>query len=1079
MNKKKIKKIGAGIMANLCAVSVIGSSAVSGFAADTVKEGKMVFPTADEVIAQAASLLGSPYGWGFKGYTGAYYQGSYSPLSLDAVRSQGVDCSGLIYYTLTHLGYSTSGFSWNNPVPVDTPHWLSVNDNCTVTYNGITSKIEVEKENIPYTERPYWECADGSTITAGSVVIADNLAGEDHSWIYMGEFDSRDEVVSYLKSIGVNESCINSSTVGDGSGEGGTHWRIESNGSQGCVINNRTDGKKATSMNMYAFRITQDEVKKAPSGNIRINKRSEDGQNGDRTFTVTGGGETYTLTTGADGTAVLADIPVFDKDNKEISYTISEKDVPVRYVVPAEQKTSLTANETVEVTFENKLKKFTAEVTKKDSETDIAQGDASLKGAVYGLYRDGERVAQYTTDDNGHFKTDEFPCGNYTLQELTPSQGYQLNDEVYSVGAEPENYTVEANAVEMSVAENVSKGNISIIKHSDDDENTVENLESGAVFEVFLRSSGSYDSAKESERDRLVTDENGFAETKDMPYGTYTVHQTKTVDDAEFVADFDVNILENGKTYEYILNDKPFSRLIHVTKVDAETGGTIPYEGAGFQIYNAEGEKVDLGTDTFYTNNEGYLITPEALKYGEYTLVEVQAPVGYVLDSTPVPFTVSADNAEEEMIRVTKADTAQKGRISVTKTGDIFRTVEAVSSAYAEDELVENPTAYKPVFEKCGLENAVFEIIAAEDIYTPDGTLRAAKGEVADTIITNENGHAETQLLYLGKYEIKEISAPYGYVVNDESKFAELTYSGQDIAVNDAVNCTMNNEYQRINIRFSKSMESDRTFGTGMKNEYRNVRFGLFAAEDITAADGTFIPENGLIAEVTLSDDMTADFTEKLPFSRYYVQEISTDESYVLSGEKYLVNFEYKGQTHPTVYVDCGTFNNKIKRGDIIGMKVNENGEPLEKAVFGLFKADETDFSEENAYCITESNEDGRFSFSDIPYGEYIVKEIEAPTGYILSDELYHVVIAEEGDAVEMTAENRPVEVVKKETPVTPTTPMTGDAGRSPVGLVMLILGVTGLLYAAHKCRRTQVEYDRKGREFAALCPDFIEGGEQ
>ena len=1071
--KNKIKKLGAGITASLCAVSVLGSF---NSYAENVEFKDDVFPTADEVIAQAATLLGSPYGWGAKGYTGIYYQGSYSPLPLDNVRNQGVDCSGLIYYTLTHLGYSTSGFSWNNPVPVDTPHWLSVNDNCTVTYNGITSKIEVEKANIPCTERPYWECEDGSAITAGSVVIADNLAGEDHSWIYIGEFDSRQDVVDYLLNIGVDTSYINEKTVGDGSGEGGTHWRIESNGSQGCVINNRTDGKKATSMNMYAFRITQNDVKKSPNGTIRISKTSEDGQNSGRTFTVTGGGETYTLTTGADGTAVLADIPVFDSSNSPITYAISEKDVPVRYVVPAEQQTRLADNETVEVRFENKLKKFTAEVTKKDSESDTAQGDASLAGAVYGLYRDGERVAQYTTDENGYFKTDEFPCGNYTLQELTPSQGYQLNDEVYSVGAEPENYSVESNAISLDVAENVKKGNISIIKHSDDDENAVEDLESGAEFEIFLKSSGSYDSTKESERDHLVTDENGFAETKDMPYGTYTVHQTKTVNDAEFIADFDVNILENGKTYEYILNDKPFTSYIHVTKVDAETGRTIPYEGAGFQIYDSNGNLVNLGTNTFYTSNDGCLITPESLKYGEYTLVEVQAPIGYVLDSTPVPFTVSADNAEEKIIKLTKADTAQKGRISVTKTGDIFRTVESASSAYYEDELVGNPTTYKPVFVEGGLENAVFEIIAAEDIYTPDGTLRATVGEVADTIITDENGHAATEPLYLGKYEIKEISAPHGYVVNDESKFAELTYSNQEIEVNDAVNSTINNEYQNVKIHLSKSMESDKTFGIGFDNKYRYVTFGLFAAEDITAADGTFIPKNGLIEEIRLNDDMTAEFTGKLPFSKYYIQEISTDESYILNDEKYLVNFEYTGQVHKTVDIDCGTFRNNIKRGNIIGKKVNEHNKPLEKAVFGLFKADETIFTEKSAYCITESNENGRFSFSNIPYGKYIVKEISAPTGYILSDKLYPVSIGEDGDEAEITAKNRPVEVVKKEAPVIPTTPMTGDASRDPIGLAMLILGMTGLLYAAYKYRKTQAEYERKEREFAALCPDFIEG---
>ncbi len=239
--KNRIKKIGAGIMASLCAVSLFSTSiggTLSASAAMTTEN--TAFPTADEVIAEAATLLGSPYGWGYKGYTGVYYQDSYSPLDLDYVRNQGVDCSGLLYYTLTHLGYSTSGFSWNNPVPVDTPHWLSVNDNCTITYSGVTSKIDVEKSNIPYTERPYWECADGSTISAGSMVIAQNPYGEDHSWIYMGEFDSRNDVIAYLKSIGVNESYISSRTVGDGNGDGGTHWRIESNGSEGCVINNRT-----------------------------------------------------------------------------------------------------------------------------------------------------------------------------------------------------------------------------------------------------------------------------------------------------------------------------------------------------------------------------------------------------------------------------------------------------------------------------------------------------------------------------------------------------------------------------------------------------------------------------------------------------------------------------------------------------------------------------------------------------------------------------------------------------------------------------------------------------------------------
>ncbi len=1368
--KKKIKKLGAGFMAGLCAFSMLGTSmgtSVQTKAASTITTENSAFPSADEVIAQAATLLGSPYGWGFKGYTGIYYQGSYSPLSLDYVRNQGVDCSGLIYYTLTHLGYKTSGFSWNNPVPVDTPHWLSVNGDCTISYGGITSKIDVEKKNVKSTEHPYWECADGSTITPGSVVIADNLAGEDHSWIYMGEFNNRDEVVSYLRNIGVNESYININTVGDGTGDGGTHWRIESNGSQGCVINNRTDGKKATAMNMSAFRITKSDVKftitkvlstdnsvkisgispidntkavygvytdkecknkvgeitigkdgtgsitlpdkqyyvkeissptgydlssdvvalkansnvnvkenitsgkitinktaedgivgdrefkitwtdggkqhsksaktnekgvavfdglhvydfgskgaisyniaevnteeryeipkaqnvtltggnadltvavnfenKLKKGSIKINKQSEDGQNGDRKFTISGGGQTYTLTTINDGTAILADIPVFDSNNKPVVYTISENDVPIRYVIPADQKTTLTADATVDVTFENKLKKFTAEVTKKDSENVSAQGDATLAGAVYGLYCGDERVATYTTDENGHFITDEFVCGNYTLQELTPSQGYQLNDEIYTLGTEPKNYKIETNPISLDVTEDVIKGKISIIKHSDDDENVVENFESGAEFEIFLKSAGSYDAAKDDEKDYLITDENGFADSKLMPYGVYTVRQTKTVNDAEFVPDFDVFIAENEKTYEYILNDAPFKSYIHVTKIDAESGKTIAYEGAGFQIFDADNNLVNMGVDTFYTNSEGFLITPETLPYGDYTLVEVQAPFGYILDKTPVSFSVTAANSEEEnavnIVRVTKSDTAQKGRISVQKTGEIFNSVS------------KNEEKYTPVFEEKGLENAMFQVIASEDIVTADGTVRANADDVVAELVTDENGYAETDPLYLGKYEIIEITAPFGYVKNPEIQAVELTYAGQEIAVTDAVNCAFKNDYQGVEISLEKFMEHDDLFGIGENNEYKNVRFGLFADEKIIAADGTEIPENGLIADVSLGEDMKAVIAEKLPFARYYVQEIATDEHYILNGEKYLVNFEYMGQDMATVSVNCGQFKNLLKRGTVKGIKVNESDEPLENALFGLFNTDCTEFTTDNAIMTAKSDKQGKFEFTEVPYGEYIVREITAPDGYILSSESYPVIISEDGEIIEISAENKPVTVeiskrdvhgneligaeielinsdgetvdkwtsdgknhvisglstgkyVLKEvaapdgyviatdiefevfsdgsvvlknvettaisedgnplivmvdeavkipektpetpnTPWTPSSPPTGDRGRSPVAIFMVIMGLGGLIVASIIRRKKENEAAEIERKYAELCPDFIERNEK
>lgn len=1208
---KILRKLSAGLMAGLCAFSMLGSSvsgAITANAASTSTENS-AFPSSDTVIAKAATLLGSPYTFGNKGYWYAYNQGQYTPLSVRTINNLGIDCSGLVYYTLTQLGYKISGFSWNNPVPVDTDHWLSVNDNCTISYGGKTSKIDVEKKNIKTTDRPYWECSDGSTITPGSVVVAQNPYGEDHAWIYMGEFNSRNEVVSYLKSIGVSESLINSKTVGDGKGAGGRHWRIEANGSEGVVINNKTDGKTATVMNMSAFRITSKDVKftitkvykadntvkingispidgsqaiygvytdkacknkageikidkngsgsielpnkqyyvkeiKAPTGyslstevfalnanenvnvtedylkgniiinktaedgiigqrefrvtwtqngkshsktaktnssgiaefkglnvydltskkaisytiseinvdtryetpkaknvkltdgdvdltvnvkfnnelktgSIKINKQSEDNQNGGREFTVTGNGKTYSIKTGSDGVAILSDIPVYDSNNQKIVYTISEKNVPIKYVVPASQTVTLTADETTSVTFENVLKKFTLEVTKKDSEKAEKQGDASLAGAVYGVFKDSVLIDEYTTDENGYFKTKEYVCGNYTVQEISPSEGYLLDKTVYSVGAEAENYSIEHNPISMTVTEDVIKGNIAIIKHSDDGSTQIETPEVGAEFEVYLKSSDSYEAAKDSEKDYLVCDENGYAATKKLPYGIYVVHQTKGWESTEYMEDFEVVISENEKEYFYLLNDAVKKSFVKIVKKDAETGNVIPVSGIGFKVWDcANSEYVsqkiyypsEMILDEFYTDESGSLMLPNELAYGDYELHEVQSAEGYVLDKNPVPFTI---DGSVETVVVEKTNTAQKGRISVQKTGDIFTTVATASSAYTDEncETIVNPTTYTPVFASGNLSGAVFQIIAVEDIVTLDGTIRANAGDVVAEITTDENGYAETDLLYLGKYEVREITAPDGYALNAESQFVELTYAGQEITVRDTVNTSFVNDYQGVEISLSKVMEKDELFNIGNSDEYTRVRFGLFAAENITAADGSVIPADGLISEISLAENMSAKFDTALPFGKYYVQEIATDEHYVLNGKKYLVNFEYMGQEVTTVTVDCGEFKNALKRGKISGKKVDENEKSLENALFGLFAVDTAEFTADNAYMTAVSDENGHFEFDKIPYGEYIVREIEAPTGYILSDESYPVTISEDGEVIEIKAVNKSTKV--------------------------------------------------------------------
>ena len=602
---------------------------------------------------------------------------------------------------------------------------------------------------------------------------------------------------------------------------------------------------------------------------------------------------------------------------------------------------------------------------------------------------------------------------------ISPSEGYLLDETVYPVGAEAENYSIEHNPISMTVTEDIIKGNISIIKHSDDGTTQIETPEVGAEFEVYLKSSGSYEAAKDSEKDYLVCDENGYVATKMLPYGTYIVHQTKGWENTEWIDDFEVIISENEKEYFYLINDAVKKSFVKIVKKDAETGNIIPVSGIGFKVWdcaNSEyiSQKIyypsEMILDTFYTDESGSLMLPQELAYGDYELHEVQSAEGYVLDKNPVPFTI---DGSVETVVVEKTNTAQKGRISVQKTGDIFTTVATASSAYTDEncETIVNPTTYTPVFASGNLSGAVFQIIAVEDIVTLDGTIRANAGDVVAEITTDENGYAETDLLYLGKYEVREITAPDGYALNAESQFVELTYAGQEIAVRDTVNTSFVNDYQGVEISLSKVMEKDELFNIGNSDEYTRVRFGLFAAEEIIAADGSVIPADGLISEVSLDENMTAKFDTALPFGKYYVKEIATDEHYVLNGEKYLVNFEYMGQDIQTVSIDCGQFTNDLKRGKIEGIKVSESDEPLENALFGLFYTDCTEFTEENAIMTAKSDKQGKFEFTEIPYGEYIVCEIEAPTGYILSDESYPVTISEDGEIIEIIAVNKPITV--------------------------------------------------------------------
>lgn len=745
---------------------------------------------------------------------------------------------------------------------------------------------------------------------------------------------------------------------------------------------------------------------KTSSGNLKLVKTSEDGNVANIEFTVKGENFNKTVKTNSKGEFELTDLVPG-------TYTVTEN-TEGKYAKQNSKTVKVESGKTATVSFANVLKKWKLTITKTDAETKTTQGNATVAGAVYGIYNNGKLVDKYTTDKNGSFTTSYYVCGdNWTLKEIEPSEGYLLDETEYHIGAEAKNYTVENNSISMGVTEDITKGKIAIIKHTDDGSTKIETPEKGAEFQVYLKSSGSYAKAKDTERDLLTCDEYGFAETKDLPYGTYTVHQIKGWDGTEFIKDFDVFINENGKTYKYLINNAGLESYVKIVKVDSETGKQIPYAGAGFQIYDPDGKLVTMKytyptvteIDTFYTNSEGYLITPEALPYGiGYSVVEVQAPYGYILDSTPVYFDITAEKISEEngvtIVKTEKKNTPQKGTITVEKTGEIFSNV----TSSGEKEIV-----YQPEYSLNSLSGAVFEIYAEEDITTPDGTVRVKKDTLVDTITTEQNGTATSNELYLGKYRVVETVAPNGTVLNKTVNHIELTYSGQNEKVT-STSTSFTNDRQKVIIDLTKILEQNEKFNIGSNDEILNVSFGLYADEDLKASNGTVIPENGLLEIITCNEKGKATFTTDLPIGSYYVKEISTDNHYILSDKNYPVAFEYAGQDIATVHIsvnDGDPITNDIIYGTIKGLKIDrETGENIAGALFGLFSNNETKFTEETAILTAESNEGGIFEFTDVPYGEYIVRELKPAEGYLPNEENYTVTISENKEIIIITVEN-------------------------------------------------------------------------
>ena len=770
-------------------------------------------------------------------------------------------------------------------------------------------------------------------------------------------------------------------------------------------------------------------------GNLTVTKTSEDGLNAGIKFHLYGVSlsglevDEYAVTDST-GKAYFTDVPIGS------GYVLEETDTPDRYVIPDSQTAEIEWNRVTEKSFYNSLKKWRLTVTKSDKETGTAQGDASLAGAVYGIYKGGQLVDKYTTDKNGQFTTKYYVCGNdWTVREISAGSGYLVtSDGERILGAEPGQYTAEYSSAAMDVYETVKKGSIAVIKHSGDGSTGIETPETGAEFEVFLKSAGSYQNAKEAERDILVTDSNGYAVSKKLPYGVYTVRQTKGAPGKELMKPFSVSITEDGKVYRYIINNADFKSYVEIVKKDAETGQVIPAAGIAFKVRNlATGEYVKQhivyptphDTDIFCTDTTGMLMMPEPLNYGKYEIIEQSTAYGYVLDSKPVPFEIDGTKA---VVTVEKYNMPQKGRITVEKTGEIFWSVS------------EKDGKYTPLYEVKGLEGAVFTVTAAEDIVTPDGTLRYTEGETVDILTTDADGQAVTKELYLGKYEVTETEAPYGTVLNKTPQTVVLTYDGETISVT-GTEVSFYNERQKAVISIDKILEQDENFGTGSGGEILSVKFGLYAAEEITAADGSVIPADGLIDTVYCGENGKAVFKADIPVGvKFYVKEISSDGRYMVSDKIFPAEFVPADSETALFSITLNNGEpviNRIIYGSVKGFKADsKTGKGISGALFGIFKPDETVFSEETAILTSVSDENGVFEFKNIPCGEWIIKELNPAQGYKPNDREYKIQISEDGQTVNITVTNKKI----------PEIPKTGDDRKLTVFLAALALSVISIL---------------------------------
>ena len=693
------------------------------------------------------------------------------------------------------------------------------------------------------------------------------------------------------------------------------------------------------------------------------------------------------------------------------------------------------------------------EVEKQDSQTGTkTQGDATFNGATFAIKDTSGNVLETITTNGSKAKSKKYPVGTtLNVCEVTSPEGYLTNSSCNTVELKYSGDNTPS-IFSTTVKDQVIKGRIEIAKTIDKEkyglfQSNVQKPGEGFKFDIILKSTGKVVST-------LTTDEDGRAISEYLPYGTYIVkeHETKGYDTLK---PFEVKIDQNEKTYFYNIYNDTIKAELTIYKTDSETGKRIPAAGVEFKIKDADGNYVTQEvtypkketTDVFKTDEDGSVHLPSPLKYGEYKLVEIKAPHGYVLKDTEIPINVDGSSTE---IFMNFDNKTQKGQVYVEKTGEML--------AGAKESETDYGTLYTPEYKEKYLSGITYEITAREDIVTPEGTVWFHKGDVVDTFTTGD-GVTTSALLQLGKYSIKETATQTGFVLDENTYDFDIEYAGQMIDVVE-IKQSYVNERQKLDLQITKTFEDED------KDAYKDVVFGVYSKNDITLNDKVIIPADGLVGTLTIDEDGKNIEQLDLPTGEYYVKELETNVGFKLDEEKHDFTFDYDADTSkPTVTVSMDLYNEK-RRLELDVNKVDKDHHDhfLNGAIFEVYdktadayvttlasgqlmitgeEKDEEyeiskkeDFSktiktvkaDENKQIVLDIDDgtyysrkvgsdevtkhvikDGKAVLSDAIYGhEYEFKEIKAPTSYQLADKskAYKVEADEETDTIIYYFEN-------------------------------------------------------------------------